>query len=150
MAALFARKGLDHAVFKRLQDTLDLELGHDLAFAVERGKIMVNKPDATDAAIDLAVLELGLRARLTVDALGDALSDHGATIRTCATETLARANVAASDITTVIFVGGSSLMHVVRREMRGLFPDAALVDSEAFTAVASGLAMAAEAADKHR
>ena len=150
MAALFARKGLDQSVFKRLQDTLDLELGHDLAFAVERGKIMVNKPDATDAAIDLAVLEPSLRARVTVDALGDALSDHGAAIRTCATETLACANVTAGDITTVIFVGGSSLMHVVRREMRGLFPDATLVDSEAFTAVASGLAMAAEAADKRR
>jgi hypothetical chaperone protein len=49
-----------------------------------------------------------------------------------------------------VFVGGSSLMNVVRNEMQGLFPEAKLVDSEAFTAVASGLAMAAEMADKRR
>jgi hypothetical chaperone protein len=150
MAALFVKKGLDTTLFKRLHDTLDLELGHDIAFAVERGKIMVNKPDAADAAINLTILEPDLRAPLSNATLRDALRDHGAAIRTCATETLSRAEITADKIETVVFVGGSSLMHVVRDEMRALFPNAALVDSEAFTAVASGLAMAAEAADKRR
>ena len=150
MAGLFAKKGLEKDLFKRLYDTLDLELGHDLAFAVERGKIMVNKPDAIDAAINLTVLEPDLRAALSNTALQEALDKHGTAIRDCAKETLTRAEISADQIGTVVFVGGSSLMNVVRNEMQGLFPQAKLVDSEAFTAVASGLAMAAEAADKRR
>ena len=150
MATLFAKKGVEQALFQRLHDTLDLELGHDLAFAVERGKIMVNKPDADDAAINLTVLEPELRARLSPAAMQDALSDHRGAIGACATETLARADIAPAQISTVVFVGGSSLMHVVRDEMQALFPAAKLVSSEAFTAVASGLAMAAEMADKRR
>ena len=150
MASIFAKQGVDTALFNRLYDTLDLELGHDIAFAVERGKILVNKPDAPDAAIDLAVLEPNLRAAISPEMLQDTLSDHGAMIRQCALETITQADVAADKIGTVVFVGGSSLMHVVRNEMSALFPHAALVDSEAFTAVASGLAMAANAADQRR
>lgn len=150
MAALFAKKGMDQALFKRLHDTLDLELGHDIAFAVERGKIKVNNPDVPNAAIDLNVLENALRAPIDDAMLRHILSNHGAAIRQCAIETLAQADLTPTDIGTIVFVGGSSLMHVVRDEMRALFPDATLVDSEAFTAVASGLAMAAAAADQHR
>lgn len=150
MATIFAKQGIDKALFNRLYDTLDLELGHDIAFAVERGKIMVNKPDAPDAAIDLSVLEPRLRAPISPTMLQDTLSDHGATIRQCAKETIDRAGIETDKIGTVVFVGGSSLMHVVRDEMRNLFPNAKLVDSEAFTAVASGLAMAAHAADQRR
>ncbi len=150
MATIFAKQGIDKALFNRLYDTLDLELGHDIAFAVERGKIMVNKPDAPDAAIDLSVLEPKLRASISPTMLQDTLSDHGATIRKCAKETIDRAGIGTDKIGTVVFVGGSSLMHVVRDEMQNLFPNAKLVDSEAFTAVASGLAMAAHAADQRR
>ena len=150
MATVFAKQGIDKALFQRLYDTLDLELGHDIAFAVERGKIMANKPDASDAAIDLSVLESNLRAKMTNTLLRDTLSDHGAAIRQCAIETLQRADITPDKINSVVFVGGSSLMHVVRDEMQGLFPDARFVDSEAFTAVASGLAIAAAAADGRR
>lgn len=150
MAGVFAKKGVDQVLFKRLFDTLDLELGHDIAFAVEQGKIKVNDPDVQDAAIDLNVIENALRAPISDAMLRDVLSDHGAAIRQCATETLIQAEIAANQISTVVFVGGSSLMHVVRDEMRALFPNAAMVDTEAFTAVASGLAMAAAAADHRR
>ena len=150
MAALFAKKGIDAPLFQRLSDTLELEIAHDLAFAVEKGKIMVNKPDTPDAAINLSVLEPNLRAVLSHQALDNALFDHGQIIRTCALETLQHADIAADKIGTVVFVGGSSLMHVVRNQMRDLFPTARLVDSEAFTAVASGLAMAAQIADTRR
>lgn len=150
LATVFAKKGVDPALFKRLYDTLELELGHDIAFAVERGKITVNKPDAQDATINLTVLEPALHAPLSPRSLQDTLADHGAAIRRCAMETLGRANIRAEQIETVVFVGGSSLMHVVRNDMRDLFAGAKLVDSAAFTAVASGLAMAAARADASR
>lgn len=150
MAAVFAKMGVDPVPFKRLHDVLDLELGHDLAFAVEAGKIQINRPDATEAGIDLRVLEAGLWARLTAGDLRSALADHAARISDAAVQTLAMGDIPADRIGTVVFVGGSSLIHVVRDAMTELFPHATLQQAEAFTAVADGLAMAAERADRRR
>lgn len=141
--ALYAKRGVEKALFARLHNTVDLELGHDIAFAVERGKIQINRPDATDAGIDLREIEPALWSRITRDDLGAALTDHAAKIATCALETLAMADIPASKIGKVVFVGGSSLMHVIEDTMTTLFPDAALERSEAFTAVTDGLAIAA-------
>ena len=149
-AALFHKMTADPSLFKRLHDTLELELGHDLAFAVEQGKIQINRPEIADAGIDLRVLENGLWARVSEDSLTDVLADHAAKIGDCANATLAMADIPASRIGTVVFVGGSSLMHVVRDAMVTLFPHAKLEQAEAFTAVANGLAMAAEKADAQR
>lgn len=150
LAALFAKQGLAQRPFERLFDVLDLEMGHDLAFAVEAGKIAVNDPAVQAPHIDLSTLEKALSVPLTQADLRTALADHTQAIHTCAVETLRRADVAPNAISTVVFVGGSSLMHVVRDVMRALCPNAALQESAAFTAVASGLAMAAAEADKTR
>jgi len=104
---------------------------HDLAFAVEAGKIAVNDPAAQAPHIDLSTLEKALSVPLTQADLHAALTAHAQAILSCAVETLRR-------------------MHVVRDVMRALCPNAALQESAAFTAVASGLAMAAAEADKTR
>lgn len=143
MAADFAKLGVDPALFTRLQTVLEMELGHDIAFAVEAGKIRINRPDVDDAAIDLRVIESALRARITKEALGATLADHAAQIAACAAETLAMADVPPDRISRIVFVGGSSLLHVVEDIMVQMFPGAELERTEAFTAVADGLALAA-------
>lgn len=143
MAEDFAKLGIDPVPFARLESVLDMELGHDIAFAVEAGKIQINKPDISDAGIDLRVIERNLWARLTKAAMAAVLADHAAQIRQCAIETLAMADLAPDRISKIVFVGGSSLLHVVEDEMTALFPHAALERAEAFTAVADGLAIAA-------
>lgn len=150
LAAHFAKQGVTPRVFDRLQDTLQLELGHDLAFAVEAGKIAVNDIHQTTAQIELSVLEKALCVPLQVQDIESDLADHATAIRDAARDTLRAADITADQIATVVFVGGSSLMHVVRDVMRGIFPNAALQESEAFTAVATGLAMAAAKADAAR
>ena len=100
--------------------------------------------------IDLGILEPGLTAPLAATDLATDLAPFAAAIQTCAEDTLAQASLDAQQITTVVFVGGSSLMHVVRDTMRHLFPQARFEQSEAFTAVAAGLAMAATQADSRR
>lgn len=146
MADLFRKRGVEKKLFQRLHDTLDLELGHDLAFAVEAGKIRLNKPDATEAGIDLRVLEPDLWGKMSVDSLAADLDGHARAIGDAAQETLTLAGLRADQIGTVVFVGGSSLMAVVRQTMTAMFPHAKLEQSEAFTAVASGLAIAASRA----
>ena len=54
------------------------------------------------------------------------------------------ADIEAGDVSRVVFVGGSSLIGVVDRMMRGAFPGAAFEHSEVFTAVVKGLAIAAQ------
>lgn len=143
LAARFHKLGVQQKLFKRLHDVLELELGHDIAFAVEAGKIRANAGDAGDAAIDLRIVEKQLWARMTAGDLGGILSDHAATIRAAAKETLRLANISQDQIGQVVFVGGSSLMQVVEATMVDLFPQAVLERTEAFTAVADGLAIAA-------
>ncbi len=150
MAATFAKRGLKPRLFKRLHDVLELELGHDIAFAVEAGKIAVNTADASASQIDLGLLEPDLAAPLTTADLVADLGPFADAISTCAEEALAMADISSEDISTVVFVGGSSLMHVVRDTMALVFPQARLEQSEAFTAVATGLAMAAAQADAAR
>ena len=144
MAADFAKLGIDQVPFARLKAVLDMELGHDIAFAVEAGKIQINKPDVTDAGIDLRVIDPALWAQFTKAEMGLILQDYATKIQTCAAETLTMADVTPDRIGKIVFVGGSSLLHVVENVMVTLFPDADLERAEAFTAVADGLAIGAD------
>lgn len=146
MVADFAKLGIDPVPFGRLKTVLDMELGHDIAFAVEAGKIKINNPDLTQAGIDLRVVEPQLWAHFTKARMGEVLSDHASQIQTCADETLKMANVTPDQIGKIVFVGGSSLLHVVENIMTDMFPNADRERAEAFTAVADGLAMAASKA----
>jgi hypothetical chaperone protein len=143
MAADFAKLGVEPALFGRLKTVLEMELGHDIAFAVEAGKIAINHPDATRAGIDLGLIETQLAAQITKSAMSAALADHAGQIAACAQQTLEMAEVGADRIGKIVFVGGSSLLQVVEDVMVAMFPHAALERAEAFTAVADGLAIAA-------
>ena len=79
---------------------------------------------------------------ITQPSLSAALAAYHNPLRAAAQETLRSAGVTQDQIGRVILVGGSSLMSLVSDEMQTLFPDAALLSSEAFTAVVDGLALA--------
>ncbi len=143
MATDFAKLGIEKGLFDRLKTVLDMELGHDIAFAVEAGKIKINAPDISDAGIDLRVVAPGLWAQLSKDAMGVVLADYAKQIEACAVETLQMADVSPEKVGKIVFVGGSSLLQIVETIMVAIFPHAALERAEAFTAVADGLAIAA-------
>jgi len=132
---------VDRAAMERFATVLQDELGHELAFAVERGKIGANRAGG-QGRIAMGFIEPGLAAVVTGDSLDAALEPERAALRDAARETLALANVAPGAIGRVILVGGSSLMRFVAEEMRALCPGAEILTSEAFTAVVDGLALA--------
>ncbi len=142
MAADYARLGLNPILFQRLKTVLEMELGHDIAFAAEAGKIAINEPDATEARINLHVVERDLGVPITKQKVSTILDPFAAQIRQAAIDTLAMADLHPDRINTVVFVGGSSLLHAVEIAMTDLFPHARLERAEAFTAVADGLAIA--------
>ncbi|AGT11232.1 Hsp70 family protein [Paracoccus aminophilus] len=128
----------------RLATVLDLELGHELAFSVEKGKIAANSNGAAQN-IDMSFIERGLAAPISTDSLDAALAAYRQDLHRAIIETLALAEVAPGDIGRIILVGGSSLMALVAEAARAACPEAEVSLSEAFTAVVDGLALAAAA-----
>lgn len=141
MAAEMVRLAHEPEKLTRLATVLDEELGHELSFAVERGKIAANGGSA--AAIGLDSIEPGLALPLSPDALTESLARHADDLAEGARETLRIAGLDAAQVGKVVYVGGSSLMSLVSETMKRQFPQADHSFSEVFTAVANGLVIAA-------
>ncbi|WP_424979099.1 Hsp70 family protein [Leisingera sp. S232] len=137
-----AANAAEPAKLERLVSVLEDELGHELAFAVEHGKIRANSGSAS-ALIDLKLLERGLSVPLDDAVVAQTLADQTAAIGACAAETLAQAGLPPAKVERIVLVGGSSLLTAVQAEMRILCPNARLETENAMTAVADGLALAA-------
>lgn len=138
------RLATDPVLFARLGDVLEMHLGHDLAYAVEAGKIEANGAD--EALIKLDVIERGLAAPLLRTAMQAELAGYADQIADCALETVTLAGCAPEAVDRVVYVGGSSLMAVIRNRVEQKFPKAVPETSEVFTAVVDGLAQAADSA----
>ncbi|MGB0410255.1 MAG: Hsp70 family protein [Pikeienuella sp.] len=139
--ATMARLAVAPELLRRLENVLEDETGHQLAFAVEAGKIAANSGEQ-DARIDMAFIERGLSAGVTATSLAAALQKYREDLYEAAQQTLLRAGVAPDAVGAVILVGGSSLMSMVESVGRDLCPGATIERSEAFTAVVDGLALA--------
>ena len=126
----------------RLVAVLEDELGHELAFAVERGKIRANGAENT-AAIDLKLLQRGLSVPMPAADMNQTLAEQTRSIGLCAAETLDLAGLEGAQVDRIVMVGGSSLLAAVQAEMRSLCPNARVETENAMTAVADGLALAA-------
>lgn len=141
MVSEMERLAVEPAKMARLSTVLEMELGHELAFAVEHGKIAANRAGET-AGIRLGFVEARLSAAVSPASLDAALADSRAGLREAAGETLRMAGVEPGAVGRIILVGGSSLMGIVPDEMRALCPNATTVAAGAFTAVIDGLALA--------
>ncbi|MEQ6249297.1 Hsp70 family protein [Sulfitobacter sp. HNIBRBA3233] len=145
LAKDLARNGAEGAGFDRLLGVLEDELGHDVAFAVEAGKIAANA--AGEGRIDLAEVERGLAVPVTFSMVSDTLDALTAQIGEAALETLAGAGKTPDAVGHVIFVGGSSLMGTVQTAISRVLPAAQVHRGAALTAIVDGLAIATGSAE---
>lgn len=125
----------------RLKAVIEEHLGHEMAFAVEAGKIAANG-DAGRADIALGFVEKGLATPITKGSMNGALGEFRDKLRAAVYETLVQAQVAPMQIGTIVLVGGSSLMQIVQEDVQAICAGAKVEMSEAFTAVVDGLALA--------
>ena len=142
LAAEMVRLAHEPEKLSRLVKVLEDELGHDVSFAVERGKIAATG-GVGEAAILLDQIEVGLAVPLPAEALASCLARHADALAEGARETLAIAGMEVACVEKVVYVGGSSLMSMVSQTMTEQFPQAVHSFSDVFTAVADGLAIAA-------
>ncbi|MEP4980188.1 Hsp70 family protein [Ascidiaceihabitans sp.] len=136
--AKMVRLAVEPKPMERLFEVLDMELGHEVAFAVEAGKIRSNEEDAQ---INLSIVEKGLGAPLTQTGMQASLAKEVADIKQGALDTLTMAGCMPEDIVRVVFVGGSSLLRPVQNALAEACPKAELDYRDAFTAVVDGLAL---------
>ncbi|NNE54182.1 MAG: Hsp70 family protein [Sulfitobacter sp.] len=125
----------------RLVKVLKEELGHDIAFAVEEGKISANDPRVSDPVIQLDMLKKGARLSLPAEMMARKLSKLADEIGEAAETTLRQARVEPAKVTHLVFVGGSSLMRVVEEALTHRLPEARVHRGAALTAIVDGLAM---------
>jgi hypothetical chaperone protein len=130
----------------RLVRVLEDELGHDLAFAVEAGKIMANTPGVADPVVKVGMLKPGATLPLPADWMTARLAPLADEIGAAASDAMATAGVAPEQVDKVIFVGGSSLMQVVENALRMRLPNAEIHRGAALTAIVDGLAIGAATA----
>ncbi|MBV7409854.1 Hsp70 family protein [Maritimibacter sp. DP1N21-5] len=141
--AHLVKYAVDRVRVERLETVLEAELGHDIAFAVERGKIAANKPEGA-GKIALGLIEARLSAEITRASLDTALADMQVRLEDAIRDTLDLAAVTPGEVGTLVMVGGSSLMSLVEEAGRAVCPEARVARTEAFTAVIDGLALAIE------
>lgn len=143
LAADLAKYAVDRDKLNRFKRALDEELGHDIAFAVEAGKIAANDTDARALPeVDLSVLETGLQVPLPAALLAHTLAGMAEQIAQAALAT----GEDAARVDKLILVGGSSLMGVVDGALRRTFPRAEVHRGAALTAIVDGLAISSATA----
>ncbi|KHA50357.1 Hsp70 family protein [Sulfitobacter geojensis] len=126
----------------RLVKVLEEELGHDLAFAVEAGKIMANTPGIENPVIKVGMLKRKAVLPLPAEMMTAKLAVLADQIGTAAEATLAAADVEPDAVDKLIFVGGSSLMQVVQDALTTRLPRAQVHRGAALTGIVDGLALA--------
>ncbi len=124
----------DLAQHARLMEVIDQRLGHALIARAESAKIAV--AEGGDAAIDLGMLEAGLRVAMNeTDAIGADLDR----IRAAADETLRQAGLAREQVDALYFTGGSTGLKPLADRIAAQFPRARVVRGNRFSSVAQGL-----------
>ncbi|MBY0557151.1 MAG: Hsp70 family protein [Burkholderiaceae bacterium] len=123
----------------RLQRLIDDRAGHWLAMQVEQGKIALS--DAQQVVLELERLTPAAALPVT-RAQFDAAVDHlVSSVEQTVQDLLRDAGVAASDVDTVFFTGGSSGVQLLRQRIAALVPTARRVEGDLFGSIGAGLAL---------
>ncbi|HNG80734.1 MAG TPA: Hsp70 family protein [Burkholderiaceae bacterium] len=127
---------------RRLMKVVTDHLGHDLAGRAEQAKIAVAA--GGEAAIDLGLVERGLRATLAEPRAAVLLRDDLARIVQAALETVAMAGLRPDQVDALYFTGGSTGLKGLTDALAAAFPGAQPVQGERLASVATGLGLYAQ------
>ncbi len=128
---------------QRLLTVTTERLGHSLAGMAEEAKVSVANDGQVE--IDLALVERGLRSLFSMQQMQTALARDIDRIAQAAQEAVRRAQLAATDVQTLYFTGGSSKLGLLSAAIQERFPTAHPVFGDSFASVAKGLGVMAAA-----
>ena len=123
----------------RLIKVIETRHGHKLLGAVEQAKINLSDADTTTLPLlDMVDVPDPLLSRRNLE---DAIGPSVGRVTKCLQTTLADAGISPDMINAVFLTGGSSRIPLLRAETQKTFPEASLIDGDAFGSVATGLTM---------
>lgn len=123
----------------RLLNLVRERAGHWLAMQVEAGKIALS--DAAQTMLDLDRIAPGETLALHRADFDYAISALVQTIEATVTNLLRDAGVAAGQVDTVFFTGGTSGVPLLRQRIAALLPQAKAVEGDRFGSIGAGLAL---------
>ncbi len=123
----------------RLQRLIDDRAGHWLAMQVEQGKIALS--DAEQVVLELDRLTPTAALPVTRAQFDGAVDHLVSSVEQTVQALLRDAGVAASDVDTVFFTGGSSGVQLLRQRIAALVPTARRVEGDLFGSIGAGLAL---------
>jgi hypothetical chaperone protein len=134
-----ARDAAEPAKLSRLRNLIDERAGHWLAMRVEEAKIGLSGTPLVELDLDrLAPPERVQVERAVFETAIAGLADQvGATVQ----RLLGEAGVAADQVDTVFFTGGSSGVASLRERIAAIVPQARRVEGDLFGSIGSGLAI---------
>jgi hypothetical chaperone protein len=134
-----ARDAAEPDKLARLRNLIDDRAGHWLAMQVEDAKIRLSG----DAIVELDLDRLSPPERLQIEraafeaAIAGLVDQVGATVQ----RLLGEAGVAAEQVDTVFFTGGSSGVAALRERIAAIVPAARRVEGDLFGSIGAGLAI---------
>ena len=133
---------VDATGIDRLFGLIEQRAGHWLAMQVEESKIALSEQEARP--IDLSRVEPGLVAELTRPLFENAIEPLLERIHASLSQLLADAGIAAEQVDTLFFTGGSSGVPALRQSVAAMLPNARSVEGNTFGSIGSGLAIEAK------
>ena len=133
------RDACDTVALDRLRGLIEERAGHWLALKVEEGKIALSASATVPLQLDRLAPPVDLQ--LTRGGFDTAVSHLVESIERTVGSLLSDAGVAAGDIDTVFFTGGSSGVQLLRERIAALVPQASKVEGDLFGSIGSGLAL---------
>lgn len=133
------RDALERDKLDRLLDLIEHRAGHWLALKVEEGKIALSDAAVTELQLDRLTPSHSLRLeRAGFDA---AIAHLVTKVEDTVLGLLRDAGVAADQVDTVFFTGGSSGVQLLRERIAALVPSARRVEGDLFGSIGAGLAL---------
>ncbi len=126
-------------LFERYMGVVREQSGHLIAKRVEDAKIKLSA--ASEAVIDLDVVEAGLAVRARRRGLERCIAGDVERIAHAITSTLAAADVRPDKITSVFLTGGTSAVPAIRQAICAPFMNARVAEGDLFCSVGHGLAL---------
>jgi hypothetical chaperone protein len=137
------KRALEPQKIAALTAVVEHDLGYRLHQSVQRVKIDLSAQDEAEFVLDTDVLHL--REAVTRTHFEQWIAPEIARMEASLDDLLLKAGVAAGKVDRVFLTGGTSLVPAVRRVFTNRFGEERVQSGEAFTSVAYGLALMAQA-----
>ncbi len=124
-------------LISRLLHVLKMRAGHHILNTVETSKQRLS--DEEILALDLSFIEEQLFTNIKRTTFNEMIHDQVSEIIAKVQQTVSDSGVAVSDINALFYTGGSTKIPIIREKINALFPQAEVVQGDAFGSVGLGL-----------